>query len=131
MKTLRLLPPRSRKTAILILAFLASIVGLAAGQEQPKFVEGHEYGLSPIKVIQVVKGGLLVYAEHIDQSPGVVSVNAQEPTVILLSDYPDEVVDGEAIKYCVVTYTGTLSYETAAGSTRTVRSFKFLRKGMK
>lgn len=118
------------RTTILSLAFLGLIVGTAIGQDQPKFTEGHTYGLSPIKVVQVVKDGLLLYVEHIDQSPGVVSVYAQEPTVVLLTGYPDEVVDDEAIKYCAAKYTGTVSYETASGSTKTVRSFKFVRKGM-
>lgn len=119
------------RTTSLVFAIIVTLIVPASSQPQTSFKEGSEYGLPGAKVVQTLEGGLLLYAERIDQAPGISSVYAQEPTIILLSGYPPGVVDDEMIGYCVVKYTGTVTYETAAGTTKTVRTFEFLRKGMK
>jgi hypothetical protein len=100
---------------------------------QSVFTEGRECGIPECKVIQAIKDGLLLKADRIDKNPGsyVSSVIAQDSVVILLTGYPDSIIDGEQTNYCVAKYSGTFEYGTVSGAKKTVRAFKFVRTGMK
>ncbi len=98
---------------------------------QSVFTEGRECGIPDCKVVQALKEGLLLNAERIDKKPGFASVIAQDPIVILLTGYPDSVIDGERTSYCVAKYSGTFEYATVSGAKKTIRAFKFVRAGMK
>ena len=118
-------------TSFLVTLSLIFLLSAAAAQsETPAFAEKRDYGLPPAKVIQVLDDGLLLYAERIDQKPGLSSMYPQPPSAILLAGYPDKLVDGEVTNYCVVEYTGTFQYQSVAGAGKTVRAFKFRRLGM-
>ncbi len=95
------------------------------------FTEGRERGIPDCKVVQALKEGLLLNADRIDKRPGFASVIAQDPVLILLTGYPDSVIDGERTSYCIAKYSGTFEYETAIGAKKTIRAFKFVRSGMK
>ena len=132
MKTL----PANRLLKSILTAIILGFGALATtphiqAQEPTKYVEGQECGIPDCKVVQALKDGLLLYAERIDAKPGMASVYAQDPVVILLTGYPDSVVDGEWTTYCVAKYAGTFQYKTTSGATKTVRKFTFVRTGMK